>query len=188
MKREDLLAKGYTEEQVTDILNTFHGISKENEKLKGELIEKADIETKFNEANAKLEEINKASMTEQEKFEAMKKEAETNLKQSRILLNKTKAQNILVGLDIDDELLSSLVSDDEKTTLDNATRLKTKFETYKDNIIKETKNNIASLNAKPSATNIPQDDGSMTFDKFRTLSQAEQNAFAKEHPEEFAKL
>ena len=91
MKREDLLAKGYTEEQVTDILNTFHGINKENEKLKGELIEKADIEAKFNEANAKLEEINKASMTEQEKFEAMKKEAEATknvLRKRRRLLTQ----------------------------------------------------------------------------------------------------
>lgn len=188
MKREDLLAKGYTEEQVTDILNTFHGINKENEKLKGELIEKAEFESKFNEANAKLEEINKANMTEQEKFEAMKKEAETNLKQSRILLNKTKAQNILVGLDIEDDLLSSLVSDDEKTTIDNATKLKAKFDAYKDSIVKETKDSIASLNAKPNATNIPQNDNVMTFEKFRTLSQEEQNAFATEHPEEFAKL
>ena len=133
MKREELLAKGYTEEQVTDILNTFHGINKENEKLKGELIQKAEIESKYNEANAKLEEINKANMTEQEKLEAMKKETEANLKKSKVLLNKTKAQNILVGLDIDDELIDTLVTDDEKTTLDNANRLKARFDIFKDN-------------------------------------------------------
>lgn len=188
MRREDLLAKGYTEEQVTDLLNTFHGINKENEKLKGELIEKADIETKYNEANAKLEEINKANMTEQEKLEEMKKETENNLKQSKILLNKTKAQNILVGLDIDDELINSLVSDDEKITLDNANRLKSKFEAYKESIVKETRESIANIDSKPKASNILNDDGAMTFDKFRTLSQEEQNKFAAEHPTEFANL
>lgn len=188
MKREDLLAKGYTEEQVTDILNTFHGLNKENEKLKGELIEKADFESKFNEANAKLEEINKANMTEQEQLEEMKKQTESNLKQSKMLLNKTKAQNVLVGLDIDDDLINTLVTDDEKTTLENANKLKNKFEKYKETIEKQTKEALTNLNAKPSATNIPQNDGAMTFDKFRTLSQEEQNAYATEHPEEFANL
>ena len=31
MKREELLAKGYTEEQVTDILNTLHSVSKDKD-------------------------------------------------------------------------------------------------------------------------------------------------------------
>lgn len=188
MKREELLAKGYTEEQVTDILNTFHGINKENEKLKGELIQKAEIESKYNEANAKLEEINKANMTEQEKLEAMKKETEANLKKSKVLLNKTKAQNILVGLDIDDELIDTLVTDDEKTTLDNANRLKARFDIFKDTVEKQTRESLTNIDAKPTPTNKPQDGNGMTFEKFRTLSQEEQNKFAAEHPEEFANL
>ena len=44
MKREDLLAKGYTEEQVTDLLNMFHGINKEKDKkiadLQSEVLQK----------------------------------------------------------------------------------------------------------------------------------------------------
>ena len=59
MKREDLLAKGYTEEQVTDLLNMFHGINKEKDKkiadLQSEVLQKSEFETKYNEANAKLE-------------------------------------------------------------------------------------------------------------------------------------
>ena len=58
MRREDLLAKGYTEEQVTDLLNTFHGINKEKDKqiadLQSEVLQKSEFETKYNEANAPL--------------------------------------------------------------------------------------------------------------------------------------
>lgn len=188
MKREELLAKGYSEEQVTDLLNTFHNVNKENANLKSQLDKLNELETKYNEANSKLEEINKANMTEQEKFEEMKKETEKNFRQSKILLNKTKAQNILVGLDIDDELIDTLVSDDEQITINNANKLKAKFETYKENIVKETKESITNLNAKPNTTNIPQGDEVMTFDRFRTLSQEEQNKFATEHPDEFNRL
>lgn len=189
MRREDLLAKGYTEEQVTDLLNTFHGINKENEKLKGELIEKADFEAKFNDAQKKLDEINKANMTEQEKFEAMKKEAENNLKQSKIIVNKAKAMQVLGNLNIDDSLIDTLVSEDENATIQKANLLKDTFSTYKDNVVKETKEAITNLDVKPNLTNVPQGaDTVMTWDKYRTLSQEEQNTFAKEHPEEFSKL
>ena len=47
MKREELLAKGYTEEQVTDLLNTFHSVNKENQILKSELENASSIETKY---------------------------------------------------------------------------------------------------------------------------------------------
>ncbi len=188
MKREELLAKGYTEEQVTDLLNTFHGINQENEKLKGELIEKATFETKFNEAQKKLEDIEKANMTEQEKYEQMKKETELNYKKSQIIVNKANAMQILAGLEIDEELIDSLVTENVDETTKRANLLKNKFASYKENVIKETKESITNLDAKPNPTNNPQNDNTMTFDKFRKLSQEEQNAFANEHPEEFAKL
>ena len=73
MKREDLLAKGYTEEQVTDLLNTFHEVNNENKKLQSELDKKASLETQNQELQKQLDEIHKANMTEQEKINAEKR-------------------------------------------------------------------------------------------------------------------
>lgn len=193
MKREDLLAKGYTEEQVTDLLNMFHGINKEKDKkiadLQSEVLQKSEFETKYNEANAKLEEINKANMTEQEKFEAMKKETENNYKQSKIIVNKAKAKEVLGGLNIDDSLIDTLVSEDENATIQRANLLKNTFTNYKDNVVKETKEAITTIDVKPSATNIPQrDDNAMNWERFSKMSSIEQEKFINEHPVEFENL
>ena len=43
----------------------------------------------------------------------MKKEVETNLKNSRIIVNTAKAKEILAGLDLDDDTINLVVSDDD---------------------------------------------------------------------------
>ena len=179
MRREELLAKGYTEEQVTDILNTLHSVSKEKDKqisdLQSEILTKSEFETKYNAAQHQLDELNKANMTEQEKFEEMKKEAEKNLRDSKIIVNKAKAKEILSGLDIDESLIDTLVSEDEQKTLSNANLLKEKFISFKDTVEKQTKESITNLEVKPNLTNIPQKDDTMTMEKFGALSAEEQN-------------
>lgn len=187
MKREDLLAKGYTEEQVTDILNTLHSVSKDKDKqiadLQSEVLTKGEFETKYNAAQHQLDEMNKANMTEQEKFEAMKKEAETNLRNSKIIVNKAKAKEILSGLDIDESLIDTLVSEDEQATINNANLLKNRFTTFKDTVEKQTRESITNLNVKPETTNVPQqDDGVMTLDKFYKMTNEEQIKFVNENP------
>lgn len=187
MKREDLLAKGYTEEQVTDILNTLHSVSKDKDKqiadLQSEVLTKGEFETKYNAAQHQLDEMNKANMTEQEKFEAMKKEAETNLRNSKIIVNKAKAKEILSGLDIDESLINTLVSEDEQATINNANLLKNRFTTFKDTVEKQTRESITNLNVKPDTTNVPQqDDGAMTLDKFYKMTNEEQIKFVNENP------
>lgn len=193
MKREDLLAKGYTEEQVTDILNTLHSVSKDKDKqiadLQSEVLTKGEFETKYNAAQHQLDEMNKANMTEQEKFEAMKKEAETNLRNSKIIVNKAKAKEILSGLDIDESLINTLVSEDEQATINNANLLKNRFTTFKDTIEKQTRESITNLNVKPDTTNVPQqDDGVMTLDKFYKMTNEEQIKFVNENPEAIQNL
>lgn len=193
MKREDLLAKGYTEEQVTDILNTLHSVSKDKDKqiadLQSEVLTKGEFETKYNAAQHQLDEMNKANMTEQEKFEAMKKEAETNLRNSKIIVNKAKAKEILSGLDIDESLIDTLVSEDEQATINNANLLKNRFTTFKDTVEKQTRESITNLNVKPETTNVPQqDDGVMTLDKFYKMSNEEQIKFVNENPEAIQNL
>lgn len=187
MKREELLAKGYTEEQVTDILNTLHSVSKDKDKqiadLQSEVLTKGEYETKYNAVQHQLDEMNKANMTEQEKFEAMKKEAETNLRNSKIIVNKAKAKEILSGLDIDENLIDTLVSEDEQATINNANLLKNRFTTFKDTVEKQTRESITNLNAKPETTNVPQqDDGVMTLDKFYKMTNDEQIKYVNENP------
>lgn len=193
MKREDLLAKGYTEEQVTDILNTLHSVSKDKDKqiadLQSEVLTKGEFETKYNAAQHQLDEMNKANMTEQEKVEAMKKEAEANLRNSKIIVNKAKAKEILSGLDIEESLIDTLVSEDEQATINNANLLKNRFTTFKDTIEKQTRESITNLNVKPETTNVPQqDDGVMTLDKFYKMTNEEQIKFVNENPEAIQNL
>lgn len=193
MKREDLLAKGYTEEQVTDILNTLHSVSKDKDKqiadLQSEVLTKGEFETKYNAAQHQLDEMNKANMTEQEKVEAMKKEAEANLRNSKIIVNKAKAKEILSGLDIEESLIDTLVSEDEQATINNANLLKNRFTTFKDTVEKQTRESITNLNVKPETTNVPQqDDGVMTLDKFYKMTNEEQIKFVNENPEAIQNL
>ena len=183
-----ILGEGATEEQITNLLNNFHNLEKtkndEIATLKAENSKYSDYDA----IKSKLNEIEKANMTEQEKLEQMKKETEMNLKNSRIIVNTAKAKDILVGLDLDDDTIAMLVSDDEAKTINNATKLKEKFDTLKANVEKQTKESLVVADLTPSISNVNQNEGAMTLDKFNDLSAEEQNKFIQEHPEEFAKL
>ena len=195
MNRErarEILGENATEEQITNLLNQWH--IDESAKVK-------DLETKVNNLtteNSKysdydsikkqLDDINKANMTEQEKLEQMKKETETNLKNSRIIVNTAKAKDILAGLNVSDTILSKLVSDDETTTINSANELKAMLETQKEEVAKQTKESLVTQNIQPTISNVPQQSGAMTMDKFMNLSAEDQNQFIKEHPEEFKNL
>lgn len=185
MKREELLAKGYTEEQVTDLLNTFHSINSENKLLKNEVEGKQDLINQNLELQRQLDEINKANMSEQEKVEAMRKETEKNLTEARKVYNKAKVKEVLAGYDVEDELINSLVTDDEKTSLTSANILKARLDTIIANTTKKVQDNIASLDVKPTASNVPQETEGMNFEKFSQLSAAEQEKFINENPDVF---
>lgn len=188
-----ILGEGATEEVITNFLNNYH--VEESSKVK-------DLENKINnltQENSKysdydsikkqLEDINKANMSEQEKLEEMKKETETNLKNSRIIVNTAKAKEILAGLDLDDDTISLVVSDDETTTVNRANNLKTKFDTMKENVAKQTKEDLMSANLKPNISNVNQNNDVIdTFEKFGKLSASEQTKWINEHPGEFEKL
>ena len=65
MNRETLLEKGFSEEQVTEILNTFHN---SNNEIKKQLEEtKKQVEVDKAELQKQLDAINEANLTEQEK-------------------------------------------------------------------------------------------------------------------------
>ena len=196
MNREEarkILGEGATEEQITNLLNSWHiqesAKVKELEAQVNNLAETNSKYSDYDEIKNKLEEINKANMTEQEKLEEMKRETENNLKNSRIIVNTAKAKEILTGLDLDDDLISLVVSDNADKTIANANKLKAKFDSQKDIVAKQTKETLINVDLKPTVSNVNQnDDGVMTFEKFGELSAAEQEQWINEHPNEFENL
>lgn len=189
-----ILGEEATEEQITNLLNNYHveesAKVKELESKLTNLSEQNSKYSDYDEIKAKLDEINKASMTEQEKLEQMRKETETNLKNSRIIVNTAKAKEILAGLNLDDDLVSLVVSDDAEKTILSANKLKAKFDSQKELIAKETKESLINVDLKPDLSNVSQNtDGVIdSFEKFGKLSASEQEKWINEHPEEFSKL
>ena len=198
MKRDDIkkiLGENATEEQISNLLNAFHEKENETKKqaddtkkevddLKKQLNKYSDYDT----IKKQLDDINKANMTEQEKMEEQKKEIAENLRQSRIIVNTAKAKEILAGENVDEELLNRIVTDDTDTTIALANKFKETLSTLKTNVEKQTRESLSTQDLKPSITNVPQDSGAMTLNKFYELSAEEQNKFVEEHPDEFEKL
>ena len=185
---KEILGEGATDEQVSAILNAFHSDIDAKEKEISSLNSKLQSQKDYDDIKKQLDDINKANMTEQEKLEEQKKEIEKNLRESKIIVNTAKAKEILAGLPLTDEIINSLVRDDEEATIKNATNLKTQMESLKTETDKKVREELANIDLKPTITNVPQDGGAMTWDKFEGLSLEEQNKFAEEHPDEFANL
>lgn len=185
---KEILGEGATEEQVSAILNAFHSDIDAKEKEISSLNSKLQKQNDYDDIKKQLDEINKANMSEQEKLEEQKKEIAKNLKESKIIVNTAKAKEILAGLSLSDDVINSLVREDEETTITNATNLKAQFESLKSETDKKVREELANIDLKPSISNVPQDGGAMTWDKFEGMSIEEQNKFAEEHPDEFANL
>lgn len=185
----EILGEGATDEQITNYLNGYHAIEKEKNKEIDDLKAQLSKFNDYDDIKKKLDDIEKANMTEQEKLENMKKEYEKNLHDSKIIVNKAKAKQILAGLDISDDIINSLVVEDEAQTTQNATNLASQIKTIKEAVVKQTKEELNALDVKPNISNVdPNQDNTMNWDKFTQLSQEEQSKFQMEHPEEFAKL
>ncbi len=185
-KAREILGENATEEQITNLLNQWH--LDESSKIKDlenkvtNLTEQNNKYSDYDTIKKQLDDINKANMTEQEKLEQMKKEVEQNLKNSRIIVNTAKAKDILVGLDLDDDIISMLVSDDESKTINNANKLKAKFESQKEIVAKKTKEDLVTMNVQPTISNVPQTSETMNFERFSKMSAEEQNQWLLENP------
>lgn len=191
MKRDDIkaiLGEGATEEQITNLLNTFHNAGKEKDneiaRLNGEISRYSD----YNDIKSKLTAIEQANMTEQQKMEADKKATAEYLKKAQVIYNTAKVKEILAGENVSEDLINRLVSDDEATSIASATALKQTLSELKDNVAKSTKDSLMTADLKPTITNVNQNEEIMTFEKFSNLSASEQEKFMTEHPEEFEKL
>lgn len=193
ISREEIkkkLGETATDEQISAMLDLLHTSEKNLKDEKNNLQTQLDKLSDYDEMKQKLAEIENEKLTEQERLQKEKEEIAKNLKESRLIKNKAKVMTVLAGLDIDEELVDSLVSEDENVSINKANKLKTKIETLSSEVEKKTKENLTQLNIKPNVNekNLDNNNGAMTFEKFRSLSQEEQNKFANEHPEEFEKL
>ena len=175
MNREmarNILGEEATEEQITNLLNQWHidesSKIKELESQVNNLSKEKEKYSDYDTIKKQLDDINKANMSEQEKLEQMKKEAEMNLKNSRIIVNTAKAKEILAGLDLDDETIGLVVTDDETTTINRANNLKSKFDVMRENVAKQTKESLSTQDLTPTISNVNQNDV-MTLDKFNKM-------------------
>lgn len=197
MSREEaiqLLGEGATEEQIKTLLDKFHAKDNELRTKTNELnniqSQLDDTNKKLNNTQSQLDAINKAQMTDAEKMEAQKKEAEEYLANSKKIFAKAKAQEILSSVGItDEELINTLVTDDVDLTVKNANIYVNNIKTISESVEKKTKEALSAQDLKPTpSNNVSNNNEGMTWEKYQTLSESEQSAFANEHPEEFAKL
>lgn len=187
-KARMILGEGATEEQITNLLNEFHNASKEQNNQIASLNDKLSKVSDYEELKAKLDAIEKANMSEQERLAEEKKQIEINLRNSKLIYNMAKAKEILAGETVDEELLKRLVTDDEASTITNANLFKQTLTSLKDTVEKQTRESLATTDLKPGMTNVNQGEEKMTFDKFSKLSALEQEQFINDHPEEFENL
>lgn len=195
MDRKTLLEKGYTEEQVTELLNAFHGENGNTQtellKLQKELEAEKQRLTEFDLIKKQLDEINKEKMTREEKIALQEKEAQEKVVAANKLLNSTKAKSILAEAGITENIeviVNRITTEDEKSTIESATEIANLFKIKIEETAKKTREEITNLDIKPNPSNVIKNDGAMTWDKFTALSIEEQNKFQSEHPEEFSKL
>jgi hypothetical protein len=199
MNREEvrkLLGEGATEEQVTAVLDKFHAeqgnLTKQVATLQNQVTDLTTEKTELLGYKAQIAEIEKSKLSEQEKIELQRKELAQKNKDANLLINSIKAKSILVGAGIGeaeaDELVATIVKEDEQATIASATLFVNQFNSIKENTAKQTREELANVNLKPTPTNIPPNSNAMTWDKFSEMSVEEQNKFAEEHPEEFNNL
>lgn len=200
MKREELLSKGYTEEQASELLDMFHAnmknVTKQNESLQIELATANEKIAGLSQKEQELNQIKQSQLSESEKVALKEKEVETKLQEAakreaeaRKVLNTAKAKVILAEIGgVSDSILNSIVTDNEEVTIQNANDLLNQFKSFREVTVNKTKEELSSLDIKPGASNSTQQNDAMTWEKFETLSVDDQIKFQEEHPDDFARL
>lgn len=188
MKREELIAKGYTEEQATELLNLFHAENNEmkanNSQLQKDLNIANQTITELNKAQVQLKQLQEAQMTDQQKLDAMKAETEKNLAMSKKIVSKAQAKTIFAEIGgIDDAILDTLVSEDLTQTEANAKALVEMIKSRDEATAKKTKEDLTNLNVLPNPSNVGgagKGDSQMTKDEFNKLTREEKTKIFRE--------
>lgn len=196
LKREDLLQKGYSEEQISDLLNLFHTDRQSDlAKMTALETEKNEISSKFQAVNSELQQMKNANLSEQEMIDQKLKEAEEKVrlasekqKDANKIYNKAKVKEILAEYNLNDELIDTLVTDDEVTTLKNANNWKSAIESMNESVTKKVKEQITNKDVRPTQTNVPQGEDIMTKDKLLKMSLTELKMWKNENHDKYEEL
>lgn len=188
MRREELIQKGYTEEQVKELLNMFHEEQNQIKENNSKLIK--DLEN----ANAQIstyKEKEKSQLTEQEKLEQTRKEIEEHLANARLIESKASAKTIFAEIGgVSDDVLNSTISTDLSKTEANAKAIVELIKSRDEQITKKTKESLLNNNVLPkSNSNVnPTGESSMTKEEFKNLTIQEKTKLFRENRELWNKI
>lgn len=191
MTRQELLDKGFTEEQATIYLNDFHTLNNEKKELENKVAGFSNQQKELEDVKAQLDAINKEKMTKEELLAEKEKIAEENLRKSAIILNKAEVKTILAGTNIGDDVIDSIVSNDRDKSIATANALLQTINTTKETVEKQTRESITNTNVKPNPGNVdPNKDVTQVSSRkeFMNLSHEEKIKFKNEHEEEYNKI
>lgn len=191
MTRQEVIEKGFNEEQATIYLNDFHSLSNKIKDLEEKLSKSQEQNKQLEDIKRKYDEIETERLSKEEQIALKEKKIAENLEKSNKILNKAEAKTILAGLDINDDLIEQIVSSDKDQTIKNANNLLNSINLIKDNVIKQTKEEISNLNVKPTPGNVdPNKDQSIVnnFEDFKKLSYEEKLIFKNEHYDKYKEI
>lgn len=192
MNREEIkkiLGENASEEMVSNLLNSFHNAEKDNSEKISQLQNQLNGYSDYEEMKTKVSQYENEKLTETEKIQKMREEAEENLRNSRITKNKAKVMTILSSLEIDEDIIDSIVSEDETKSINNANKILNRINTIKENVKQQTEANLVNLDLTPTTSNInPNDKDIMTSEKFSKMSMLEQKQWKDSNPEMYSEL
>lgn len=192
MNREEIkkiLGENASEEMVSNLLNSFHNAEKDNSEKISQLQNQLNGYSDYEEMKTKVSQYENEKLTETEKIQKMREEAEENLRNSRITKNKAKVMTILSSLEIDEDIIDSIVSEDETKSINNANKILNRINTIKENVKQQTEANLVNLDLTPTTSNInPNDKDIMTSEKFNKMSMLEQKQWKDSNPEMYSEL
>ena len=167
---KQVLGENASDEVVTNLLNLFHNAGKSKDE---EITRLNNQMSDYGELKNKVDQMENEKLTQQQRIDKMEKEAEENLRASKLTRNKADVMTVLAGLDIDEDIINQIVCEDNQKSLDLANKLLNKFNLTKENVEKKVKEDLMNTNINPSLPTTKQDDDVMTLDKFKKLSFAE---------------
>lgn len=192
MTREDLKGLGIADEAQIDAILSLRGteITNANNLAK-------EQENKFKQsldsANAKIKELELKNMTAEELQAQKIKDAEAAQKKYNVMANTLVAQKVLLNAgmaagDTLDRILAKITTDDENNTLESANLIANMFKETQAATAEKVKADFLANNPKPEPSNDPNGDGTITKEKFNSMSYEEMAKLAKEDPDTFAKM
>lgn len=180
-----------TKEQIDNLLANVNKEDQERQKQIEDLTKQVNDLTKknnkysdYDDIKKQLDDINKAKMSKEEQLaerekEIAKKEQKTNRRDNRSIIKE-----IVSGLNISDDVIDSLVSDDANVSRKNAENLVAQINTIKETTIKETKESLINVDVKPDVKDaVPQ-----VTKRWNDLSYNEKLEMKRNNPQEYELL